>query len=78
MLFAPQMGATCANLAGRVYNAAHIAFSIMKWEGDCCILQLPRMKKDQGGSKTIDRHVYVNPKDPRGWLLFWLGLRNSK
>ena len=50
MLFAPQMGATCANLAGRVYNAAHIAFSIIKF---CGILQLPGMKKDQGGSETI-------------------------
>ena len=33
------------------------------------------MKKDQGGPKTIDRHIFVNSKDPRGCMMFWLGVR---
>ena len=28
------MGATYANSVSRVYNATHIAFSTMRWEGD--------------------------------------------
>ena len=47
----------------------------MRWDGDCCILQLPRLKKDQGGENVLDRHVYVNPKEPMGCMLFWLGIR---
>ena len=69
------MGATCANLAGRVYNASHITYSMLIWKGDCCVIKLPRMKNDQEGEKTIDRHVYINYRQPLRCMLFWVAIR---
>ena len=41
------------------------------------IITLSRDKSNQEGDekKTVDRHVYANPKDPLSDMLFFLGLR---
>jgi hypothetical protein len=77
MAWAPLLHSICRNLIGRVYFAAHISWSKLKWVGDSLIITLARDKTNQEGDekKTVRRHVYCNRKEPRSDMIFFVGLR---
>jgi hypothetical protein len=52
------------NLMERVGNIGTITYDMLRWEGDCLVVHVPRHKGNQQGSNMIDKHVYCNPFNP--------------
>ena len=65
----------CWNLMCRSISTANLMYTHMSWIGDALVVNLPKTKGDQDGSKSYPKHVYANPHDPSICPILHLALK---